>query len=102
MSTASSDDPLHTAIPLSRLLLPERPTLAPGIVHSNFSVRGDARQSFLAWQERMSPVYDIRPPSKQPDDTFDASLSRYTIDNLSLFDFYTGPNLSLLGPHLEE
>ncbi|MFP3740975.1 AraC family transcriptional regulator, partial [Burkholderia sp. SIMBA_019] len=59
------------------------PTLAPGIVHSNFSVQGDARQSFLAWQERMSPVYDIRPSSKQAEDTFDASLSRYTIDNLS-------------------
>ncbi len=74
---------------------PGPPTLAPGIVHSNFSVQGDARRSFLAWQERMSPVYDIRPPSKQAEDTFDASLSRYTIDNLSLFDFHTGPNLAV-------
>ena len=96
MSTALNDDPLHAAIPPSRLLLPpELPTLAPGIVHSNFSVQGDARQSFLAWQERMSPVYDIRPSSKQAEDTFDASLSRYTIDNLSLFDFRTGPNLAV-------
>ncbi|MFP3564922.1 helix-turn-helix domain-containing protein [Paraburkholderia sp. SIMBA_030] len=91
-----NDDPLHTAMPPSRLLLPpEPPTLAPGIVHSNFSVQGNARQSFLAWQERMSPVYDIRPSSKQAEDTFDASLSRYTIDNLSLFDFRTGPNLAV-------
>ncbi|MGX7000460.1 helix-turn-helix transcriptional regulator [Caballeronia sp. KNU42] len=96
MSTALNDDPLHAAIPLSRLLLPpELPTLAPGIVHSNFRVQGDARQSFLAWQERMSPVYDIRPSSKQAEDTFDASLSRYTIDNLSVFDFRTGPNLAV-------
>ena len=96
MSTALNDDPLHAAIPPSRLLLPpELPTLAPGIVHSNFRVQGDARQSFLAWQERMSPVYDIRPSSKQAEDTFDASLSRYTIDNLSVFDFRTGPNLAV-------
>ncbi|ANH75751.1 helix-turn-helix domain protein [Ralstonia insidiosa] len=96
MSTALNDDALHTAPTLSRLLLPPAPpTLAPGIVHSDFSVQGDARQSFLAWQERMSPVYDIRPPSKQADDTFNASLSRYTIDNLSLFDFHTGPNLAV-------
>jgi hypothetical protein len=83
MSTALNDDPLHTAIPLSRLLLPPKPpTLAPGIVHSNLSVHGDARQSFLVWQERMSPVYDIRPSSKQAEDTFEASMSRYTIDNV--------------------
>ena len=91
-----NDDPQHTAIPLSRLLLPPEPsTLAPGIVHSNFSVQGDARQSFLAWQERMSSVYDIQPSSKQAEDTFDSSLSRYTIDNLSLFDFRTAPNLAV-------
>ncbi|MFM0640196.1 helix-turn-helix domain-containing protein [Paraburkholderia metrosideri] len=96
MSTALNNDPLHTAIPPGRLLLPPQlPTLAPGIGHSNFSVQGDARQSFLAWQERMSPVYDIQPPSKRAEDTFDASLSRYTIDNLSLFDFRTGPNLAV-------
>ncbi|MGU4701485.1 helix-turn-helix domain-containing protein [Burkholderia cepacia] len=96
MSAALNDDPLHTAIPLGRLLLPpEQPTLAPGIVHSNFSVQGDTRRSFLAWQERMSPVYDIWPSSKQAEDTFDASLSRYTIDNLSIFDFRTGPNLAV-------
>ncbi|MBN3785392.1 helix-turn-helix domain-containing protein [Burkholderia sp. Ac-20353] len=69
--------------------------LAPGIAHSNFSVQGDARRSFLAWQERMSPVYDIQPSSKHAEDTFDASLSRYTIDNLSLFDFRTAPNLAV-------
>jgi AraC-like DNA-binding protein len=69
--------------------------LAPGIVHSSFSVQGDARHSFLAWQERMSPVFDILPPSKQGEDRFDASLSRYTIDNLSLFDFRTSPNLAV-------
>lgn len=96
MSAELNDDPKHTAIPLSGLLLPpEPPTLAHGIVHSNFSVQGDARQSFLAWQERMSPVYDIQPSSKRPEDTFDASLSRYTIDNLSLFDFRTAPNLAV-------
>lgn len=96
MSIASNDDPPHAAISLSRLWLPpEPPTLASGIAHSNFSVRGDARQSFLAWQERMSSVYDIRPSSKQAEDTFDASLSRYTIDNLSFFDFRTGPNLAV-------
>lgn len=96
MSAELNDDSQHTAIPVSRLLLPpEPPTLAPGIVHSNFSVQGDARQSFLAWQERMSPVYDIQPSSKQPEDAFDASLSRYTIDNLSLFDFRTAPNLAV-------
>ncbi|SCK24672.1 helix-turn-helix domain-containing protein [Vogesella sp. LIG4] len=69
--------------------------LAPGIVHSDFSVQGDARQSFLAWQERMSPVYDIQPSSRQAEDMFDASLSRYTIDNLSIFDFRTGPTLAV-------
>lgn len=77
------------------MLPPEPPTLAPGIAHSHFSVQGDARRSFLAWQERMSPVYDIWPSSKQAEDTFDASLSRYTIDNLSIFDFRTGPNLAV-------
>jgi AraC-like DNA-binding protein len=83
-------------MPLSRLLLPlEPPLLAPGIVHSNFSVQGDARRSFLAWQEAMSPVYDIRPPAKQVEETFDAAVSRYTIDNLSLFDIRTGPNLAV-------
>jgi AraC-like DNA-binding protein len=96
MSTALNDDLLHTAIPPGRLWSPPAPpALAPGIVHSRFSVQGDARQSFLAWQERMSPVYDIQPPSKRADDTFDASLSRYTIDNLSLFDFRTAPNLAV-------
>ncbi|WP_243672544.1 hypothetical protein [Paraburkholderia kirstenboschensis] len=65
------------------LLPPEPPKLAPGIVHSNFSVQGDARHSFLAWQERMNPVYDIQAASKHGDETFDAALSRYTIDNLS-------------------
>jgi AraC-like DNA-binding protein len=69
--------------------------LAPGIVHSNFSVHGDARQSFAAWQERMSPVYDIRPVSKQGEERFDAALSRYSVDDVSLFDFLTGPNLAV-------
>ncbi|MGT2493519.1 hypothetical protein ACU4GD_31105 [Cupriavidus basilensis] len=84
-----NDNLPHTAMPLSRLLLPpEPPTLAPGIVHSSFSVRGDARHSFRAWQERMDPVYDIRLSSEASRGcTFDASLSRYTIDNLSFFDF---------------
>ncbi|WP_028214698.1 helix-turn-helix domain-containing protein [Paraburkholderia mimosarum] len=96
MSTALIDNSLHAAIPRSGLLLPpETPLLAAGIAHSTFSVQGDARQSFRAWQERMSPVYDIQPASKQAEDTFDASLSRYTIDNLSLFDFRTGPNLAV-------
>jgi AraC-like DNA-binding protein len=96
MNTALNDHALNTATPLSRLLLPpQRPSLAPGIVHSNFSVQGDARQSFRAWQERMSPVYDLQPSSKLAEDTFDASLSRYTIDSLSLFDFHTGPNLAV-------
>jgi AraC-like DNA-binding protein len=71
------------------------PTLAPGIVRSRFSVQGDARQSFTAWQERMSPVYDIQPPSKQGEERFDASLSRYTVGNLSFFDFLTDPNLAV-------
>lgn len=57
-----NDDPLHTAIPLSRLLLPpEPPILAPGIVHTNFSVQGDARQSFLAWPASDSCDLRIRP-----------------------------------------
>lgn len=91
-----NDDPLHTAIPPVRLLLPPAlPVLAPGIVHSSFSVQGDARRSLLAWQERMSPVYDILPSSKHAEDTFDASMSRYTIDNLSIFDFRTAPNLAV-------
>lgn len=100
MSTALNDDSPHTnnivaTVPGRLLLPPEPPTLAAGIVHSSFSVQGDARRSFLAWQERMSPVYDIRPASKQPEDTFDASLSRYTIDDMSLFDFRTGPNVAV-------
>lgn len=83
-------------MPLSHLLLPPQPPgLAPGIVHSNFSVQGDARHSFLAWQERMSPVYDIQPASKLGDERFDAAMSRYSIDNLSFFDFRTGPNLAV-------
>lgn len=95
MGAALHDD----VVERSRLWLPpeppEPPALAPGIVRSSFSVQGDARRSFLAWQERMSPVYDIHPPSKRPEDTFKASLSRYTIDDLSLFDFLTGPNLAV-------
>ena len=91
-----NDHSLHVAETRSGLLLPpEPPMLAAGIAHSNFSVQGDARQSFPVWQERMSPVYDIRPSSKQVDGTFDASLSRYTIDNLTLFDFRTAPNLAV-------
>jgi hypothetical protein len=83
-------------MPLSRFLLPPQPPmLAPGILHSNFSVRGDARQSFTAWQERMSPVYDIQPASKQGEERFDASLTRYSVDDVSLFDFHTGPNLAV-------
>ena len=83
-------------MPPSRLLLPSGPpVLAPGIVHSTFHVQGDARQSFLTWQERMSAVYDIRPPSKHVDGPFDASMSRYTIDNLTLFDFRTEPNVAV-------
>jgi AraC-like DNA-binding protein len=83
-------------MPLSRFLLPPQPPmLAPTILHSNFSVRGDARQSFTAWQERMSPVYDIQPASKQGEERFDASLTRYSVDDVSLFDFHTGPNLAV-------
>jgi AraC-like DNA-binding protein len=93
--TVLNDDPLHIARPPGRLLLPEPPTLAAGIVHSTFGVQGDARHSLLAWQERMSPVYDIRPSSQRGEDTFAASLSRYTIDNLSFFDFHTGPNVAV-------
>ncbi len=86
---------LPARMPLSRLLLPpERPALAPGIVHSNFSVQGDARFSFLAWQERMSPVYDIRPASMDGEQTFDASLFRYSIDDLTFFDMRTAPNVA--------
>ncbi|EHP40041.1 AraC family transcriptional regulator [Cupriavidus basilensis OR16] len=68
--------------------------LAPGIVHSSFSVRGDASHSLLAWQERMSPVYDIRPAQAHGEETFDASMSRYSIDDLSFFDIRTGPNVA--------
>lgn len=83
------------SIPEKRLLLPpEQPLLAPGIVHSNFSVHGDARVSFLAWQERMGLVYDIRPPSAQGKETFDASFSRYSIDNLTFFDIRTSQNVA--------
>lgn len=92
MGAALHDD----VVERSQLWLPpEPPAPAPGIVRSSFSVQGDARRSFLAWQERMSPVYDIQPPSKRPEETFKASLSRYTIDDLSLFDFLTGPNLAV-------
>jgi AraC-like DNA-binding protein len=91
-----SDHLPPASMPLSRLLLPpEPPTLAPGIVHSSFSVQGDARHSFLAWQERMSPVYDLQPPSKQREETFDAEMSRYSINNLSFFDIRTSPNLAV-------
>ncbi|SIO31650.1 AraC-type DNA-binding protein [Paraburkholderia phenazinium] len=83
-------------MPPSRFLLPPQPPmLAPGILHSNFSVHGDARQSFLAWQERMSPVFDIRPATKQGEERFDAALTRYSVDDVSLFDFLTGPNLAV-------
>lgn len=76
------------------LLPPERPVLAPGIISSNFSVQGDASQSFLAWQERMDPVYDLRPPSAKGEETFAASLCRYSIGNLSFFDIRTSPNVA--------
>jgi AraC-like DNA-binding protein len=92
----STHDLLPPHMPLSRLLLPPAPpALAPGILSSNFSVQGDARRSFTAWQERMSPVYDIQPPSKKGEERFDASMSRYTVNNLTLFDFHTGPNLAV-------
>jgi len=68
--------------------------LAPGIAYSNFSVQGDASLSFLAWQERMDPVYDIRPPSAKGEETFDASLCRYAIGNLTFFDIHTSPNVA--------
>ncbi len=82
-------------MPEKRLLLPpERPILAPGITCSNFSVQGDASLSFLAWQERMDPVYDLRPPSAEGEGTFAASLCRYSIGNLSFFDIHTSPNVA--------
>ncbi len=82
-------------IPEKRLQLPlGQPSLASGIVHSNFSVQGDSRLSFLAWQERMTPVYDIRPPSARRAETFEASVNRYSIDNLTFFDIYTGQNVA--------
>lgn len=91
-----ASDPPPACMSLSHLLLAaEPPQLAPGIVHSNFAVQGDARQSFLAWQERMNPVYDIQPASKRTDETFDAAMSRYSIDDLSFFHFRTGPNLAV-------
>ncbi|MCY0854501.1 hypothetical protein [Cupriavidus sp. D39] len=90
-----SNDLLPAPMPLSQLWLPpEPPMLAPGIVHSQFSVQGDARLSLLAWQERMSPVYDIRPAPTHGEETFDASLSRYSIDDLSFFDIRTSPNVA--------
>lgn len=78
------------------LLPPQPPMVAPGIVHSAFSVQGDARQSLSAWQERMSPVYDIRPASARGEEgeAFDASLSRYSIDDLTFFDIRTSPNVA--------
>lgn len=76
------------------LLQPHPPALAPGIVHSSFSVQGDDGQSLLAWQERMSPVYDIRPASTRGDHAFDASLSRYSMGELSFFDIRTSPNVA--------
>ncbi len=79
----------------TRLLLPpEQPVLAPGIAYSQFSVEGDARHSFLAWQERMDPVYDVRPPSAKGEASFDASVRRYAIGHLSFFDIHTSPNVA--------
>ncbi|RQO46298.1 AraC family transcriptional regulator [Variovorax sp. KBW07] len=69
--------------------------LAPGIVHTSFSVQGDARQSLSAWQERMSPVYDIRPTSAHGEESFDASLSRFSIGDLTFFDIHTSPNVAV-------
>ncbi|WP_248746746.1 helix-turn-helix domain-containing protein [Pseudomonas sp. MWU12-2037] len=82
-------------VPEKRLLLPpERPLLAPGIICSHFSVHGDASLSFLAWQERMDPVYDLRPSSAKDEEGFAASLRRYSIGNLSFFDIHTSPNVA--------
>lgn len=80
-----------------RLLLPpESPVLAPGIVHSSFSVQGDARHSLLAWQERMSTVYDVQPVSARNEAAvFDASFARYSIDDVTFFDMRTGPNVAV-------
>lgn len=77
------------------LLQPVPPVLAPGIVHTSFSVQGDARQSLSAWQERMSPVYDIRPASAHGEESFDASLSRFSIGDLTFFDIHTSPNVAV-------
>ncbi|MFM9925999.1 helix-turn-helix transcriptional regulator [Variovorax sp. H27-G14] len=78
------------------MLPPEPPTLAPGIVHSSFSVQGDARHSLLAWQERMSPVYDVRPVSaRHQEAAFGASFARYSIDDVTFFDMRTGPNVAV-------
>jgi AraC-like DNA-binding protein len=79
------------------LLLPPAPAaLAPGIVHSSFSVQGDARGSLPAWQERMSVVYDVRPVSLRGEQgAFDASFARYSVDDITFFDMRTGPNVAV-------
>ncbi|MQQ99536.1 AraC family transcriptional regulator [Glaciimonas soli] len=82
-------------IPERRLQLPlGQSSFASGIVHSNFSVQGDSRLSFLAWQERMDPVYHIRPPATHGTETFDASFYRYSIDNLTFFNIHTSQNVA--------
>lgn len=91
MSTTNLiDGPLPKAIPAALL-----PPSGNGVVHSHFSVKGDAGQSFRNWQERMGPVYDVQPPSARAMDTFHASVTRHSIEQLSLLEIHTGANLAV-------
>lgn len=66
-----------------------------GVVHSHFSVKGNADSSFRDWQERMGPVYDVRPPSADAMETFHASVTRHSVEQLSLLEIHTGANLAV-------
>jgi AraC-like DNA-binding protein len=63
------------------------PALAPGIVHSHFSVQGEAPQrQLLAWRERVGHIIDVPPSLAELEQPFNASIERYALGELVFTD----------------
>jgi AraC-like DNA-binding protein len=61
--------------------------LKPGIVHSYFSVQGEAPQRrLLAWRDRVGHLVDVLPSRSDLERPFQASIDRYQIDELVFTD----------------
>jgi AraC-like DNA-binding protein len=70
--------------------VPEEPrSLAPGIVRSHFDTRGALITPLLAWRERVGHVIDVLPPSAGIDNSFSASIDRYTVGELTFTDCHS-------------